>query len=932
MKLLLAVIRYEWMLQLRSARFRLAAAGYLALCSLPPALMYFVLRHRTTEVLGSNAYLAQLAQVQPYLTLLLVALIAGNRSGASALEQSWAVLAASPMSNAGYLLRRVLALLILILPLTLVPFAITLLLSQLAGNRGFDWVTWFGHWGLGILPLAVFFACYWLAWVTVTGSELAALIFSFAALPLAVSSANQILLKFHLTLSDYLEGLGLRPLYHWIAWTLQALGSSHSRFHPGYAATEAPFDLSSAAAWSLPHWALLGGLAALGLGLAAAFLRRTRRDLKPRPVPRTHQLRTFLEKLNHWRERYAADGGLGRSEGLAVLAGVAVLGLVLAALLGRQSDIRSLAGERYRAEMNVEFEPLPADVQPVTWRLRGRIEPSGRLAINASGRFENRGSAALEALAFALDPELEIESLESPGRRVEIARDWDRLQLRLAPVLGAGETLELSLRLAGVPAEVSFNLGRRFPFPRRYERLLHARFPRDVSDLSLSWVRRAASPRRVMLRASDLGPVPRYASWKLTEPGESRGEGYEVSDYGREVPVESARIPVDLEIDLEVPADWFLADTCGHVSRPAKGRMQLSGSCHTSWAQLAVAGGRLVPFQRESGESEDRVIIATLPQHREQVERKLGSLSQVASLSERAWPGMPGLEDLVALEWPPEFHLDPRHGMSRWGPRLEPILAGRLLLIPERMLVDGEPFESEDLVARLLSRDLIDRRELASEQELVFRSLFRALMIRRMGLDGEAGATVTGKPWHRQVLKTPILSVGQKYGYGAGSVLRQRLPAVLVEIESRVGGDNLYTAIETFLSVSGQEPGTIEELLATIADRGGISLEQTYQDHFLGEASPLLRLEDVEARRRDGGWEVEGRVRNTGTGQSICPLVIKTEISEQVLTVTVESESATVFTARLERRPHTVLLDPERTCYRWLLKTSSALERANLLG
>ena len=983
MKLLMAVIRYELKLQLRSVRLRLAVVGYVALCALPPGLIYFVFRHRTTEALGSSAYLAQLLQVQPYLTLLMVALIAGNRSSAGALQESWAVLAASPMSNTGYFLRRTVALLTLIVPLTLVPQAVTLAFARLAGNTSFDPATWIGHWGLWILPSAILATCYWLAWVTVTGGELAALIFTFAGVPLVTSAANQVLLQFRLTLSGFTDWLGFRALGFWIHFTLQGLRGEPSRFHPGYAATEAPFDLAAATAWSLPRWALIGGLAALGLGLAVAFLRRTRRDLKPRPVPPKHQLRTFLEKLNRWRERYSPDGGLGLPERLASAAGAVVLGLAVSALFGRQLGVQRLGTERYQAETRAEFAPLPASVRPSNWQLRGRLDADGGVEIDVAGRLHNHGPDAQDTLAFTLNPRLEIEHLEIPSRSVGISRAWDRLQLRLEPALAAGEVAGLELRLTGVPAELDFIFGRRFrrPFPREYGRLLNARFPREVTDLSMSWERRAASPRRVLLRASDLSPVPRYAPWKLTEPGESRGEGFAASDYGGQVPVEAARIMVDLEVDLETPAGWFLADTCGHTAghapapsdhRAATDRTRLSGVCHTSLSEFTVAGGRLVRLQMGEPSSQDlrssvsteaspqtgrpasmavesedsagkpstripqaaresqsssgaEVTVAVLPEHREQAARKLRSLALVASLSDRAWPGLPGLDGLVALEWPPEFHVDPRHDMTRWD-ELRPELQGRLLRIPERMLVDDEPFEAEDLVAGLLSRDLLARRELAADQELLFGYLFRALMIRRMGLDGDRGATISGPPWMRPWLGTPLLTAlpGQSY------IWSKRLPGVLVEIEGRVGGSNLHAAVESFLAAGGEEPGTIEELLAQVEAKSGVSLERTYQDHFQGRALPILRLENACSRRLDDGWLVEGEMRNTGTGQSICPVIVKTEISERVLTVTVDSESATAFSVRTERQPHTMLLDPERTCYRWLLKTSPALERANL--
>ena len=935
MKLLWAMTRYEVLLQMRSARFRIAAIGFVAACALPSCLVAFGVRHQTSETLGGAAYLAQLLQVQPYLTMLLVVLIAGGGSSAVALEERWAVLAASPVSNAGYLVRRWLALLALILPLTLVPQAMALAAALAGGNSQFDAATWIGTWALWILPLAVALTAYWLAWVTITGGELAALIVTFVGVPMAISAANQILLRFHVTLSDYLNWFNYRGLFFWITFTSQDWGLARNRFHPGYLATEGAFDPSAAAAWLVPKGSVIAGVAALGLGLATAFVRRTRRDLPPRPVPPKHQLRTFLEKLNRWRQRYAPDGALGLAERLAMAAGVVVLGLALTGLFGRQSYFQRQAAERYQAETESDFEPLSPAVGLTSWRVSGRLDSDGRVAARAAVRLENRGSVPVAELPFSLNPKLAIERLDVPARRVEITRVWDRLLLRLDPALDAGETLDLELRLGGVPATIEFDFWTSHPpFAVLYERWIRARFPRQVTDLSSSWQRRAASPRRVLLAASDLGPVPRYTPWTLTAPDESRGDGHEGSEYGREVPLERERIVVDLELDLEVPADWFLADTCGHTNWTEDGRARLSGACRASLTELVIAGGRLVRVDA-AGESADTVVadigvtVAALPPHAELVARKLRSLARVASLTDRAWPGMPGLDGLVVLEWPPEFHVDLRSEMSDWGDwEFRPQLRGRLLLIPERTLVDDEPFQVEDLVAQLLARDLLERRQWADEQETLFRHLFRVLLIRRMGLDGDRGATVSGSPWARQALKAPILSAQPGLFY----IWRHRLPAVLAEIEGRIGGDHLYTGIESFLAADGSEPGTVEEMLAALEARSGVSLERIYQDHFQGDALPMLRLEDVHSKRTEDGWMVEGKVRNTGTGQSICPVIVKTEIGERALTVTVDSESASSFAVRVDTRPHTVLLDPEYTCYRFLIKNSPALERANLLG
>ena len=927
MKLFPAILRYELMLQLRSPRFRLAVLGYLTFCAAPSGLLYFAIRHHTDEQLGPASYLSQTLQVQPYLTALLVVLVAGNRSSAEALRENWSVLAASAMSNAGFLARRWLALVALIVPLAMVPQAVSLGFALAAGNRSVDATTWVGSWCLAILPIVVAFTAYWLACVTITGGELGAVVSSLVILPMLIAAANQLLLRFHLTLAGYLEIFSLRSLSYWIYWTLAHWGATENRYNMGYMATEAPFDLTSAVGQILPAWALIIAVGALFLSLAAAFVRRTRRDLQPRPVPDEHQLRTFLHKLNRARERYAPDGGLGAPERIALVVGLAIFSVAMFGWIHRQLEMHELARLRYEAETAGGFDPLPAEVDLTTWAIRGRLDRDGRVEVDVSGRLENQGAVPLEELAFSLNQALAIDHMSAGSHQVTAVRAWDRLMLRLDPPLAPGDGVELGWRLSGVPESVHFHFGRGrgdMPFAMMYEGLMNARFPRDLSDLSRSTVRRAISPRRIHLGATDLTPLPRRTSWTLTPPD---GGGDSVGTiFGREVPPEVGRNRVELELDLDAPPEWFLADTCGHASAVEGGRTRLKGVCQTSLTELLVAGGRLEAARSGDSGSTSLVTLASLHSHRRQATAQLEALARVASLSHRAWPGMPGLENLVVLEWPPRANIDLRRGMSLYD-RLRSRLIGRLLFLPERLFADDSSLEPENLVAQLLSRDLLERRALAKDQDVLFRHFFRALMVRRMGLDGEGGATVSGKPWLRQALQTPILSAQPEYGY----IWKRRLPAVLAQMESRIGGDHFYAGIESFLAAGGETPGTIEELLAELERRSGISLERTYQDHFQGDALPLLRLEEVRSTRRGDGWLVEGMLRNTGSGEAVCPVIVKTEIAELKLTVTVDTETASSFSVRSDHRPHTVLLDPERTCYRFLLRTSPALERVNLL-
>ncbi len=936
MKLLVAIARYEIALQLRSPRFRIAAIGYVGLCSLPSGLLYFIIRHHTKETIGANSYLAQTLEVQPYLTVLLTVMIAGNRSTTAAFAELWSVLSSAAISNTGFVVRRWLALLGLIVPLTMVPQLVALATALAAGHTVFDSVTWIGSWGLQVLPLATALSAYWLGFVMITGGELAALITTFAILPAVISAANQVLLRYHLTLSNSALWLSYGNIFSWVRWTLASWGDTDRTYYaPGYGASAAPYDLALASGW-LPAGALICGFAALGLGFVTAFVRRTRRDLKPRPVPPEHQLKTFLTKLNQQRERYARDGALGSGERLAMVIGLMLLALFVGWWLHRQLHFHRLAAERYRVEVAAEYQPLPLTIQPTAWSVRGEIDAHGGLAMIVEARMENRGVDPQATLPFSLNPEYRIKAVSVDSVRVSSQRAWDRWQLTLDPPLAAGDALELTVELVGVPKEIQFYLGRwrgGQRFVPHYEALINARFPRDVRDLSRTRVRRAVSERRIDLRATDLTPLPRYTAWTLTLPGESGGYEEAVSELGGEVPREVQRIPVDLELDLTAPAKWLLADTCGHVSQLDGKRSRLTNTCHTSLSELRVAGGSMViveggPTSSTNNPKGGDVVFAALPAHQEQARDHLRSLARVASLSDRAWPGLPGLNELAVLEWPPAFFLDLRSGMKPSYNERGAELHGQLLLMSERQLIAMTPFEAEDLVAQLLNRDLLARRDLVPEQDLLFRKFFSSLMVRRMGLDQGRGAAVSGKPWIQQALRKPFLEATSRDYY----IWKLRLPAVLAELESRVGGEHFYAGIESFLAVEGDQPGSIEELLAEFERRSGLSLQRTYEDHFKGSAVPVLRLEDVLSVQRGKHWDVEGLLRNTGTGEANCPIIIKTEVSEMRLMVTVDSESTAKFTARAGVRPHTVLMDPEKTCYRFLLKTSPTLERVNLLN
>lgn len=904
MRRFVALLRWELRLQLRAPRTRAAIGIYVALCALPEVVWL-----QAHDAQGSATLLAALLGVQPFLTLVLTALVAGHRSGAAAWPETWPVLASASLGNAGYLLGRWLSVVAIVLPVTAVPMVAGVGIAAAAGypwQDGAVWA-WVGSWALRVVPLVFVAGAMWLGMVTILGSELAALAATVVGVSLALAALNEVLLHFRL-LVEASPTLGASADFARAIFRITHRGDAEAA---GLPATEAPFDARAVAEWTAPRLLVGAALAALVLGLAVAYVRRTRRDLAPRPVRPDHPLRTYLLLFLRLRDHLAPSAALSRSDLLAMGCGVLLLAAGLGLDVGRQRHYQRLAGVRYATEKGDPFAPLAREVVPRSWSIRGAVELSGAVALEVSSTLHNQGGEPRTRLAFTLNENLEVAAVEAPGRRTHVERAWNRLRLTLEPPLAADESLEIRWQLRGTPAEIELPLWgyRGDTFVTQMDRFRQARFVRELSDLSKSRPIRAASPRRVGLEAASLAPVPRYTPWTLELVDRGSGSWPEVP---REIVVPEAEV----SIELAAPSRVFLADVCGHSSRAEGSRSVLRGRCRTPLAEYGVVGGRLAV--QEMG----IVVLATLESHRPLVASLGETLARAARLSEKAWPGMKGFGGLVVVEWLPYFKK--RLDTSRWfwGQYL---LRGRLLLVHEGSYLF--PMGGERLVADLMTRDLIARRPIAPGQELFFRRAFAALMLRRMGLARQQDAVVASAPWLDLQLATPLLE-GPEHSL---ALWVHRLPAVLADLEARLGSQQLFDGFEKFLSRGG-EAGTVEELLAVLEEEAGVSLERFYRDFIAGSAVPRLTLESVESRREERGYRVTGQVKNSGTGEVICPVLVKTETGAIRVMVTVDSASAAPFDVRTTSRPHTVELDPGGTCHRLVTRTREAAEKVDLLG
>ena len=138
------------------------------------------------------------------------------------------------------------------------------------------------------------------------------------------------------------------------------------------------------------------------------------------------------------------------------------------------------------------------------------------------------------------------------------------------------------------------------------------------------------------------------------------------------------------------------------------------------------------------------------------------------------------------------------------------------------------------------------------------------------------------------------------------------------------------TLVSISVDPDRDDPATLAELFEFLETETGVALGQVYQDFFLEGALPKLELAEVAATRHASGWDVRGKVRNVGTGEVECPVVVKTEIGEQRTRLLLGARSAVRFEISTTSRPLRVLLDPELTCYRLGLGQFQVLERVDL--
>ncbi|MES1243320.1 MAG: hypothetical protein ABUT39_17035 [Acidobacteriota bacterium] len=910
MRLTSSFVAYEIRTQARSLRFR-AFAGLYVLAGTMPAILTHFLRGRSPFAIGEATYVDETLVVLPVLTAVLAFLLSLDGVTREQGDGAWTTVTLCGVSNAGYLLRRWVALLAVILPLIALPLLAAAGIAAADGIRPLEPGAWLGPWLFLLVPLALCVSALGLGVGTIGGGSLSSLPLLALLLAVVPAFANEALHHVRLVLDSPMAWLNLRGLVYSVGRATKTLqGRRDWGFDFPQPGSEAGADLGVLGIQSFVTVAPLSAIAVATLGAAVLYLRRTRPDLKPRPVRPDHPLRSTLLLLAKMRERYKPDPAPARADRLAVAGGLIAAMAILGLLFGRAYAYESQADVRYAAEESAPA-PTPPTVLPGRWRIEGGLGPGSRVDLRVSGEMINAGRTPADHLAFQLNRDLALEVAADAGT-VSASRAWDRMTLTLAPPIPPGGRRELRFRLSGVPTRTVFPqspagaVGGKPSFKGSYEIHRGAQFSRDRLNFAAAWREPSISGFGVDLSRGALLPIPVYGGWHRED----------------EPAAEAVSPSAEVEVALAVPAGAFLADSCGGVA--AGGR--LASRCRATLADFAVVGGRHALLKEADNQG---MAVAVFPAHRQVADLHLGFLSQSAGMIEEAWPGIGSLGRLVVVEWKDRTRNTPYWAYFDLEDSFVKV-KGNLVFLEEVNLIGVRALDPERLVSEILAVRLASRRRLDPKQSLFFRQFLKDVALERLGLGPVNGAAVGPlHPADEAAIQVSPFAENAYFGYWSTG-----FPALMSALRSRMGDEPLRAAVEEFLDRGDDPsapPGTAEELFDLLQRRSPNPIDRLIRDSFQGPALPYPVLDGVEFRRAGDGWRVTGRMKNEGMGEAFCKVVLATDLGPESTMVRADAGQSSGFELATRYRPQSVVLDPGHECHR-LVKMGGPRDRAYFTG
>jgi ABC-type transport system involved in multi-copper enzyme maturation permease subunit len=881
-RLLLVFVRHELTTQLRSARFYGVTLAYLIASMAPVVIAYFAVRRGST-FLGAAFYGELLDAIQPLATTFFAAVIAVDLVVRERDESSLGVVSLAPVSATGYIVRRWLALVVLLVPITLVPRAVAIAADAVTQSGRLDAAPLLLGWLVNVLPLLMVMTALAMALGTITGNTVLALIAGFGLFTFGFGIANDLLAYAHHQVEAPAEFFGLtQGFMQWARWSVYDVSYPSAAGYP--------------LARQLDLLFIAGALAlvptSVFAGIACSYLRRTKRDLRPWRIHESHQFRSFLRLMNRIREAYAPDGGLEIPERIALILGLLIAAGTLMMTTRRHHEFERLAAERYAAE-TTGAAPMPATIVPLAASLRGRVTRGGVLEATATFTLRNDGTSAQRELAFALNRGIGIERVTVSHGNARLGRVWERVGIALDPPLAPRQSRTVTFVLRGAPGTFDFSLPYGETFGARWRRYTNAKTSLDLADLSWSSVIRAATAERMLLSGPSLLPVPRYSPWDVA--GGVRT--WRHTELPENAFTRDAVTPqTTLSVDLDVSDDFLAIDSCGTASAG-----HLSSRCTFSLGDYVLLATRLETTTLAGGAR-----LAYLPAHAVLARSHAPSLAAAIRLAGRSWPSF-ALHPRAIFAERPSLPDETYYGDWLPSAAMRALSArGALYLIPEPMFIRRKPINPAVVAAGLISGQLGARRPVVPSEQAFFRIFYETIATWRSG--GRRVNAIEPPIGGRPITDPIVASAGD----GRDSL---RLSRVLSDVEYRVGAERLVEGIEDFVS-AGSRPGTAKELLETIGRRGGVSLDRVYSDYFIGTALPKLTLSGVTFTRAGDAWEARGILKNEGEGEVFCPLVLHTAIGSVQTTVRVDTHGSMPFVLRTQQLPRTLQLDPQRVVYR----------------
>ncbi|HEX5721112.1 MAG TPA: hypothetical protein VF179_33475, partial [Thermoanaerobaculia bacterium] len=228
MRLTAAFISHEVRTQARSLRFRTAAVLYVVAGSFPAAAIH-LRRPALDFAVGGTTYASEVANLVPLLTAVFAFLLSLDGITREQGEGAWTTVTLCEVSNAGYLLRRWLALQALILPLTALPFAAAAGIAVADGAVPLHPWAFAGPWLLHAAPLALAASALGLGIGTIGGGALRALPLLGIVLALVPLLVDQLLHRFGLRFGSPLAWVGFPEAMWTLTRMVQSLSGKESR-------------------------------------------------------------------------------------------------------------------------------------------------------------------------------------------------------------------------------------------------------------------------------------------------------------------------------------------------------------------------------------------------------------------------------------------------------------------------------------------------------------------------------------------------------------------------------------------------------------------------------------------------------------------------------------------------------------------------------